>query len=113
MVFCRGCGKEIHETAPFCPHCGAPQVQAQTASPMAGKPSGLLIAAMVFAGILFLGIFDDSLQNDEAIGLAMLCVLPIAAGAVNLYQKQPGQGISITTIVLASISLLVYLGSIH
>ena len=25
MVFCRGCGKEIHETAPTCPNCGAPQ----------------------------------------------------------------------------------------
>jgi TM2 domain-containing membrane protein YozV len=25
MVFCRGCGKEIHETAGTCPHCGAPQ----------------------------------------------------------------------------------------
>lgn len=25
MVFCRGCGKEIHETAPTCPHCGALQ----------------------------------------------------------------------------------------
>jgi hypothetical protein len=28
MVFCRGCGKEIHNTAPTCPHCGAPQQQA-------------------------------------------------------------------------------------
>lgn len=25
MVFCRGCGKEIHETAVSCPQCGAPQ----------------------------------------------------------------------------------------
>ena len=25
MVFCRGCGKEIHEDAATCPHCGAPQ----------------------------------------------------------------------------------------
>jgi TM2 domain-containing membrane protein YozV len=25
MVFCRGCGKEIHESAVACPHCGAPQ----------------------------------------------------------------------------------------
>lgn len=25
MVFCRGCGQEIHETAPTCPHCGAVQ----------------------------------------------------------------------------------------
>ena len=26
MVFCRGCGKQIHESAPLCPQCGAPQV---------------------------------------------------------------------------------------
>ena len=26
MVFCRGCGKEIHETAITCPNCGAPQI---------------------------------------------------------------------------------------
>lgn len=25
MVFCRGCGKEIHETAVSCPQCGATQ----------------------------------------------------------------------------------------
>lgn len=25
MGFCRGCGKEIHESAVTCPHCGAPQ----------------------------------------------------------------------------------------
>lgn len=25
MVFCRGCGKEIHESANSCPHCGATQ----------------------------------------------------------------------------------------
>ena len=24
MIFCRGCGKEIHETATACPHCGKP-----------------------------------------------------------------------------------------
>ncbi len=25
MVFCRGCGKDIHSTAKSCPNCGAPQ----------------------------------------------------------------------------------------
>jgi TM2 domain-containing membrane protein YozV len=29
MVFCRGCGKEIHETAPTCPFCGAVQAVRQ------------------------------------------------------------------------------------
>jgi hypothetical protein len=31
MVFCRGCGKQIHETAPACPGCGAPQLVAAAA----------------------------------------------------------------------------------
>ncbi|MER5027985.1 DUF805 domain-containing protein [Pantoea anthophila] len=30
MVFCRGCGKEIHITAKACPQCGAPQTNHQT-----------------------------------------------------------------------------------
>src|SRR5690348_3413444 len=25
MVYCRGCGKEIHDSAIACPHCGAQQ----------------------------------------------------------------------------------------
>jgi hypothetical protein len=32
MVFCRGCGHRIHETAPTCPQCGAPQLMAQSPS---------------------------------------------------------------------------------
>ena len=34
MVHCRGCGKEIHETAPTCPHCGAPQAIVTSAAPL-------------------------------------------------------------------------------
>ncbi|WP_293401707.1 hypothetical protein [Polaromonas sp.] len=30
MVYCRGCGKQIHETALACPECGAPQKPAAT-----------------------------------------------------------------------------------
>jgi len=32
MVHCRGCGKEIHETATTCPDCGAPQNVANAAT---------------------------------------------------------------------------------
>ncbi|MFZ6675134.1 DUF805 domain-containing protein [Undibacterium sp. Xuan67W] len=32
MVFCRGCGKEIHETAVTCPHCGAAQATSSATS---------------------------------------------------------------------------------
>ena len=33
MVFCRGCGKEIHDSAVTCPTCGAVQTAGQMASP--------------------------------------------------------------------------------
>ncbi|MGM3159963.1 TM2 domain-containing protein [Dickeya undicola] len=35
MVFCRGCGKEIHSTAKACPQCGATQGIAGTKSRIA------------------------------------------------------------------------------
>ncbi len=41
MVFCRGCGKEIHETAPTCPHCGAPQKVATVSVPSDDIPDGV------------------------------------------------------------------------
>ena len=53
MIFCRGCGKEIHETAPICPHCGAPQQVAPTFNASAA-PS---LKSQTVAGLLcaFLG----------------------------------------------------------
>ncbi|MDR3481015.1 MAG: hypothetical protein P4L91_09905 [Burkholderiaceae bacterium] len=37
MVYCRGCGKQIHETAPTCPECGAPQHIVQHYSQTSGN----------------------------------------------------------------------------
>ncbi|MFT4178755.1 MAG: hypothetical protein QM612_04725 [Thermomonas sp.] len=38
MVFCRGCGKQIHSSAQMCPHCGAPGAShaAAHAQPLGG-----------------------------------------------------------------------------
>lgn len=37
MVFCRGCGKQIHVSAAACPECGAPQQVAQAMAPRGNK----------------------------------------------------------------------------
>lgn len=47
MVFCRGCGKEIHSTAQACPHCGAQQ---QTINGKRNRMTAILLT-------LFLGGF--------------------------------------------------------
>ena len=50
MVHCRACGKEIHETAPTCPHCGASQL---------GPTTGASLKTQTVAGLwcAFLGGF--------------------------------------------------------
>lgn len=61
MVFCRGCGKEIHDTAPNCPHCGAPQVIPMTHSLQNSNESMWVpIASLVLGVICVLMLFDDS-----------------------------------------------------
>ena len=45
MTPCRGCGKPIHNTAPTCPHCGAPQ---RTGRRIKGKTVAAVLA--IFLG---------------------------------------------------------------
>lgn len=92
MVFCRGCGKEIHESAPICPHCGAPQYVKGTAAP-ANVSTGLLVCGYAsallfpFAGIV-IGIMV-LIRGAIGHGIAILGILSLWAflayvGAVGL-----------------------------
>ena len=52
MIFCRACGKPIHDSAPQCPHCGASQAGGQRAEAPGGKSkvtAGLL--ALLLGGL--------------------------------------------------------------
>lgn len=44
FVHCRGCGTQIHETAPTCPKCGAPQFVAAPAPSPPAAPMAAPIA---------------------------------------------------------------------
>lgn len=72
MVFCRGCGKEIHETAWACPHCGAPQSPGQDGPLRSLKDQ--TIAALLCA---FLGAFGGHRfylgKNGSGIIYILLC----------------------------------------
>lgn len=48
MIFCHGCGKEIHESAVTCPHCGAPQ-QTQKQTSLKSQNIALVLAALLGA----------------------------------------------------------------
>lgn len=47
MIFCSACGKQLHETATACPHCGAPN-----AAGLSRQSKGTLALVCFFLGIL-------------------------------------------------------------
>ena len=80
MMFCRGCGKEIHESAPTCPQCGAPQGTATATAPAKGKPSyssyaqvpwyrknwcAILCALIFTPGLLIILLSGDVYYEDK------------------------------------------------
>jgi len=69
MVFCRGCGREIHETAPVCPLCGAPQAfpPALGSKRSLGKLIGwaFVWTAVFWVGALFIAGFVAGALNPE------------------------------------------------
>jgi hypothetical protein len=111
MVFCRGCGKEIHSSAPLCPHCGAPQASATPPS-KAEHPGWMAITSLGIALFSLLCVFGiDDLDKDQIAGAATFALISIVFGAINLQQKRPGKTMAIIAIVLASLSLLICIGN--
>lgn len=109
MVFCRGCGKEIHESAPSCPSCGA--VQAIPANRKDGS-LWMPITSMVLGIICALALFDDSaLDNETILGLFMFAGASIGLGAYSISTQKAGKGMAIAGLVLSVIALLALLGS--
>ena len=71
MVFCRGCGKEIHETAPSCPMCGA--IQSGPSQQKSDRGIGKLIGwgfvwtcVFWFVAIFFVGFFAGMANPENA-----------------------------------------------
>lgn len=114
MVFCTGCGREIHETAPSCPQCGKPQKTVPTHGSHATVIEGPLWAAitsLVLGVLCVLSMFDVSnWGEDTRIGEAMFAILGLVFGIVSLNISKRGRGMAITGIVMSAIGILSAIG---
>lgn len=89
MIFCRGCGKEIHESATTCPHCGAPQGAQSAVTQNTGQPwsTGRMVTYGFFSFFLpligfiagIVGLLKEPTRKQGAILLAL------ALGGVVMY----------------------------
>ncbi|MFW9081575.1 DUF4190 domain-containing protein [Pseudomonas sp. P2757] len=109
MVYCRACAKELHETAPTCPQCGAGQ-QANVPHQQAGSP-WLAIVSLVLGILCVLSLFDDSeWDSDTLAGLSVFAVAGLVCGILSINKRLPGHNLAIAGVVLSGIAALVFIG---
>lgn len=106
MIFCRGCGKEIHSSAPTCPHCGA-----QQQLPNSGSNDAVLRAMLpvgrsgyaIAAG--YLALFSVLiLPAPFALIFGILAIRDI-----NKNSEKHGMGRAIFGVVMGGLGTLVFL----
>lgn len=75
MVYCRGCGKEIHDSAVACPMCGAVQTVGQPAALQVSASDKRILPAFLLC--FFLGCFGIHrfYVGKVGTGIAMLLTL--------------------------------------
>lgn len=116
MIFCAGCGKQLHETARACPHCGKPQAVAAHAAGIVGvaTPSGPLWAAitsLVLGVICALALLDDSEWDEDTVyGLILFSIIGLVFGIVGLNIGKRGRGMAVAGIVTSAVGFLCGLG---
>ena len=107
MIFCRECGKSIHETAINCPQCGAPQGAITHTNKNESGTLWLPVPALISGIFAFLAIFDDSSWDEDAyIGIFIFSSAAIILGVIGLANQQKGRGMSIAGIILGAFGLL-------
>lgn len=111
MVFCRGCGTTIHESASACPKCGAVQKAGEAASTAAKGTLWPSIVSLVLGVLVLLSLLDDSEWDaDVILGLVMFSIGGIVTGAVAINKRFEGRGMAIAGVVMSSIGLLCLIG---
>jgi hypothetical protein len=90
FVHCRGCGTQIHESAPACPKCGAPQPVTTSSTATASMPvvvTGVYGAVPWFRRRWFLILCILSIAPIAAVVALTGEIFYSAKGAVKPFQK--------------------------
>ncbi|MEQ1531982.1 MAG: DUF4190 domain-containing protein [Sideroxydans sp.] len=123
MIFCRGCGKQIHETAPTCPHCGFTQLVASVPVQESPKTSiWMSITSLVIGVIVFLALsaieFNESggryyleeSDKEALVGILVFGIAGLGFGVGSLITKSAGKGMAIAGIALSALAILAAIG---
>ena len=112
MVFCRGCGKQIHETAESCPHCGASKI----GFPMQEATHHWSSITSLITGIIFFLMAltePNGKWETEAVIVGMILgSIPIASGFYSFtISNNKNRWMATTGLILGVIIVLLSIGS--
>ena len=109
IVFCKGCGKELHESAPACPNCGF----VQSADAKVKDSVWMAITAFVSGVLCLLNWFNlPDWDADMETGLWLFSILALAFGTISLLQKRGLKVLSIFSVAVAGLTILILIGRI-
>jgi predicted amidophosphoribosyltransferase len=111
MVFCTGCGKEIHETAPMCPHCGFRFGDSSLASPRSVS-IWMAVVSSAFAFLNFLNWFKIDKWNDKDLlnGMWVATIVSLILSSISLAQKRKGKVLNIISLVVTGMTAIMLIG---
>lgn len=101
MVFCQGCGKQIHESAITCPHCGAPQRGA--VRPRETALSEVSFGQAISIGFSKYAMFTGRSNRPEYWWFSLFCWLISIAIAIAESVGVPGGGVASGIWALATL----------
>ena len=114
MVFCHGCGKQIHESAITCPQCGALQAVSGN-MPESNDNHWTSITSFVSSIIAFMVLMStetsDNWDSDTVAGGIFLAAIPIFFGILSLNQSRSPRWMAATGVIVGVVVLLASLGS--
>jgi len=109
MVFCRGCGKEIHETASMCPHCGYQYSDEAVVGEK--KNQWMAIVSSILALLCLLNWLSISKwTHDTIVGLWMFSIISVVLSSVSLSQKHRGKIFNFISIGVSILTMLILIG---
>jgi len=112
MMFCRYCGKEIHESAPACPQCGGLQHPAAKAGARGAEPGlWMPVTGLVCSILCALALLDEAPPNIDLIsGIFTLGMIGIIFGIVSICNQVTGKKMAIASVVLSAIAIMAAVG---
>ncbi|QVM96597.1 DUF4190 domain-containing protein [Pseudomonas sp. SORT22] len=107
MVFCRGCAMEIHETAPSCPQCGAPQTPSATTQPAGKRLSWMAASSLILCIACVLTLFEPASWDRNTLwGMGLFALTGLVLSSLSLVKKEPRTYMAITGAVLSGVLLI-------